>query len=317
MTSALSLSSSGHLSCTRCPIICADAGAELLTAGLCKASRSLTALYLQANGIGVRGSCALASAISALYTLRHIDLSSNEVCGVAPDSAVALTAERGTYSTEGLMALAKAVSGGLKNGARRTLILDDNLMGTLGMRALADVWLEATTERALEAIRCDSVTLPTCEATEIDLHGKQLGPAGVLLLAAALKCRDNRALVQLDLRANALGQLVEQGVSRSEVGAALAMAVQGEALPALLRFWIGGNGLGSAAVLKVCNCSQLHAFHRKGTTPRIIHDYPNMCTLSLLRNTGSLRAHKTRRERRVATAQRRPERQWHRRVGRG
>ena len=147
-----------------------DGGAEALAVGL-TGSESLTSLYLQSNRIGVKGAVSIAVALESMQSIAVLDLSCNQICGVALDTTAKPPRPHGSFAPEAVVALVLALS---SPSSLISLILDDNLVGPLGMRAMGEALVDAPWFGTLQALKCDGFNLPPIEEPTLDFQGRQL-----------------------------------------------------------------------------------------------------------------------------------------------
>ena len=103
-----------------------DNGAAWLAHGL--VGSAVERLNMSHNFIRAEGMSAVASALKGNVSLTYLDLSSNEICGIAPDGS-------GKHSCAGL----KALSDNIEHTALRTLNLSSNALSSAGAKALVPV----------------------------------------------------------------------------------------------------------------------------------------------------------------------------------
>ena len=258
-----------------------DAEAAALASTLPRYVRA-SALDVSKNCIGGDGAAALARAMALCAELKHVDLSSNRLCGqwyeefsCETDSGVRDRKARqcGTYDASGIIALAETLK---VNRALTTLNLapfwmDSSRIGLEGGMAIADALdanvalIQLTMEGTFE------LNIPELRGTEqveaLDLSNKRLGIASGLVIAKLLE--GNTVLQELDLSRNELcgatlfsfadtfGAGEHQHVSTYDPTSITALAKVLRGQSALTSLDVGHNLLEEEAVLSIVRAVRL------------------------------------------------------------
>jgi hypothetical protein len=147
----------------------------------------LASLNMVMNRIGPVGAKSVAAMVAVTGGLTSIDLSGNQLCGIWTDDD---GIQRGTYTAEGITAIADALG---VNGALTSVELRGNKLGDEGWGAIF-------------AAICGN---KDSKIMSMDVSSENIGPAGVKLIAEALRTSVTGGLTSLDLSNNAL-----RGVTR-------------------------------------------------------------------------------------------------------
>ncbi|KOO29947.1 protein nlrc3, partial [Chrysochromulina tobinii] len=198
---------------------------------------------IQDRNIGVEGGMLLAYLVPVMGALTSIDLSDNQLCGVRIDHRGRV---RGTYTAEGIIAIADALR---VNGALTSIKLRGNKLGDEGWGAIF-------------AAICGN---KDSKIMSMNAFWENIGPAGVKLIAEALRTSVTGALTSVDLRGNKLGdegwgaifaaicgnkdsKIMSMDVSGEDIGPAgvklIAKALRTSVTGALTSVDLGGNELG-------------------------------------------------------------------------
>ena len=143
-------------------------------------ANSLTELDLNGKYVGVEGGKVVAGLIPVIGGLTSLNLSDNQLCGLD-------RFESGTYTAEGITAIADSMR---VNGALTPINLRGNMLGDEGWGAIF----------AAICGNKDSKIMST------DVSGENIGPAGVKLIAKALRTSVTGSLPKLSLAENKLGE---------------------------------------------------------------------------------------------------------------
>ena len=125
-------------------------------------------LDLSGKNLGVASAVVIASLISFNGALTSLDLSSNQLCGIDDDG-------KGQYNAEGITAIADAL------GALTSVDLRGNWLGDEGWGAIF-------------AAICGN---KDSKIMSMDVSGENIGPAGVKLIAEALRTSVAGALTEV------------------------------------------------------------------------------------------------------------------------
>ncbi len=147
-----------------------------------KGTDPVETLDLSLNSLGVVSAVVIASLIGVNGGLTSIDLSGNRLCGIWTDS---WDSQQGTYTAEGITAIADAMR---MNGALTSVELRGNKLGDEGWGAIF-------------AAICGS---KDSKIMSLDASSENIGPAGVKLIAEALRTSVTGALMVANLLGNQL-----------------------------------------------------------------------------------------------------------------
>ena len=155
--------------------------------------------------MGPTGAAALAEGLTVNSALTHLNLSSNELCGLGLHG-------RGTYTDIGVLALARVIQ---VSSALISLDLSCNEIAVSGAKALAEALNVRSALKNLNLFRnnltrwgddmsgilaiADALKSGTSALEELNLADNQLGEIGAAAVAGALV---NSALTSLDLSLN-------------------------------------------------------------------------------------------------------------------
>jgi Ran GTPase-activating protein (RanGAP) involved in mRNA processing and transport len=135
----------------------------------------LASLNFRSNGIGPGGANAVAAMVAVTGALTSLDLSNNFLCGVTTYGGGALG---GTYTAEGITAIAEALR---VNGALTSINLRGNKLWDEGWGAIF-------------AAICGNMD---SKILSMDASYESIGPAGVKLIAEALRTSVTGALTEV------------------------------------------------------------------------------------------------------------------------
>jgi len=141
---------------------------------------SVSELDLRERNIGVQGGMLLAHLVPVMGGLTSIDLSGNQLCGIWTEG---YGDQQGTYTAEGITAIADALR---VNGALTSINLRGNELGDKGWGAIF-------------AAICGS---KDSKIMSLDASCENISPAGVQLIAEALRTSVTGALTRVDVRQN-------------------------------------------------------------------------------------------------------------------
>jgi Ran GTPase-activating protein (RanGAP) involved in mRNA processing and transport len=160
----------------------------------------------------------------------QINLSANQFCGLDLNGW-------GTYSAADIKVIAQSIA---VSRSLSSIDISGNHISDDGARALASAISSATSTSTLHALRCDALDL-NAEMTSLDLSNKDLGPADVELVAAALN-RFMASVTSIDVAGNRITQ---------EVALVLLGALKGKEMVriGMAQCSLGGDGAEAVAEL--------------------------------------------------------------------
>jgi hypothetical protein len=138
----------------------------------------LSSLNFKHNGIGPGGANAVAAMVAATGGLTSIDLSGNQLCGLDEYA-------QGAYTAEGIIVIADALR---VNGALTSVELSGNKLGNKGWGAIF-------------AAICSN---KDSKIMSMDASCENISPAGIQLIAEALRTSVTGGLTSIDLSGNLL-----------------------------------------------------------------------------------------------------------------
>ena len=177
-------------------------GAKRKGIPLCGIQRDQTTADFSNQNLKLPDAILLASDLSqAVVTggLTSIDLRGNQLCGIWNDGS---GTQRGTYTAEGIIAIANALR---VHGALTSVDLRGNLLGDEGCGAIF-------------AAICGN---KDSKIMSLDASSENIGPAGVKLIAEALRTSVTGALTSVDLSGNLLTNHGRDMTGIKELAAAL------------------------------------------------------------------------------------------------